>query len=133
MGMLRVSVICDAETYVTDIPAANLDSALRAFEEYAGPDLSADSCAAVAAEADRDGDAYLVCVGALWLFLRTSDIEHVMNRERMTTIVEAGGIAVLTVTTAREGDWRFRLHEMPRWPASVRPTNPDGQRRRRWR
>ena len=133
-GTLRISVITDGDTHVTDIPAAKLESTLRAFEEYAGPDLSADSCTEIATDAAEDGDDYLVAVGALWLFLRMSDFQNAMSRERLDAIVKAGGCAMLAVNAeSRKGDWQFKLYEMPRWPAASRPTNPDAQRWRRWR
>jgi hypothetical protein len=103
-GTLRVSVISDGDTYVTDLSAAKLGSTLQAFEDFAGPDLSPDRCAAVAADADETGDAYLVGVASLWIFLRMSGFEHAMSRERLDTIIKAGGCAMLTVTAdSRDG------------------------------
>jgi hypothetical protein len=65
-GTLRISVIADGDTYVTDFSAAKLDSTLRTFADFAGPDLSADSCTAVAAEAGENADAYLVGSRTSW-------------------------------------------------------------------
>jgi hypothetical protein len=134
-GTLRISVIADGDTYVTDLPAAKLASTVRAFEEYAGPDLSADSCTEIATDAAENGDAYLVAVGALWLFLRMSDFQNAMSRERLDAIVKAGGCAFLAVTTeTRSGDWDFRLFELPSRPASIRPYRATQRDlRRRWR
>jgi hypothetical protein len=134
-GTLRISVITDGDTYVTDLPAAKLASTLRAFEEYAGPDLSADSCTEIATDAAEDGDAYLVAVGALWLFMRMSDFQHAMSRERMDTIVKAGGCAMLTVTAdSRKGDWQFKLFELPSRPTVVAPyRTTQRDLRRRWK
>src|SRR5688572_25518031 len=102
-GTLRISVITDDETYVTDLPAAKLSDTLKAFRDFAGLDTGSASCAAVVEDAREVGDAYLIGVGALWLFLNMSEAETAgngeMNRQRLNAIVSAGGCAMLTVTT----------------------------------
>jgi hypothetical protein len=134
-GTLRISVIANGDTYVTDLPSAKLASTLRAFEEFVGPDMSEDRCTEIATDAAENGDDYLVAVGALWLFLRMSDFKHAMNRERMDTIVKAGGCAMLTITTdSREGGWQFKLYELPIRPTVVAPYRATRfDRRRRWK
>jgi hypothetical protein len=134
-GTLRISVLTDDETHVTDLPSTRLAEVLKAFEDFAGLDSSSTSCKAVAEEASEIGDAYMVGVAVLWLFLRLPEPEHTMNRERLDTIIRAGGGAMLAVTThSREEDWKFRLYAMPSRPAGVRPSRPTPRDlKRRWR
>jgi hypothetical protein len=137
-GSLRISVITDGETFVTDLPAAKLADTLRAFENFAGLDETSDNCKAVATDAREVGDSYLICVAALWLFLRMSDEQAgtgEMNRARINAIVAAGGCAMLAVTTeTKTGDWDFGLFQLPSRPAVVRPCRATSRDiRRRWR
>jgi hypothetical protein len=135
-GTLRISVLADGERYVLDLPAAKLDQTLRAFADFAGLDAGSGDCKAVAAEAAENGDAYMVAVAALWLFLRQPGAEYVMDRERLTSILNAGDAALLAVTVDDRpgGDWRFMLYEKPHRPAFVAPYKTTArERRRRWR
>jgi hypothetical protein len=137
-GTVRISVITDGETYVTDFAAAALAETLRAFQDFAGLDAGSTSCKAVAADARENGDAYMICVAALWLFLRMSDEQQAgsgaMNRDRINAIVRTGGSAMLAVNTeTRSGEWDFRLHQLPSRPAMVRPYRAVDRDRRGWR
>jgi hypothetical protein len=135
---LRISVISDGQTFVTDLPAAKLTDTLRAFQDFAGLDTASKNCRAVAAEASEVGDAFIVCIAALWLFLSLAEEQQAgnsaMNRERLNAIVGSGGCAMLAVTTeTRTGDWDFRLFQLPSRPASIRPHRAmQRDRRRRW-
>jgi hypothetical protein len=138
-GTLRISVITDGEIYVTDLPAAKLADTLKAFADFAGLDTASTNCRAVATEAAEVGDAYLICVAALWLFLNMAEEQQAgnaaLNRQRLNAIVGAGGCAMLTVTTeTRSGEWDFRLFQLPSRPAVVRPYRATSRDiRRRWR
>jgi hypothetical protein len=88
-GTLRISVLADGEVFVTDLAAAALAETLRAFQDFAGLDLSSGSCKAVVAEARDAGDAYLIGVAALWLFLSMSD-EQQAGRRRFRIRVKSG-------------------------------------------
>jgi hypothetical protein len=142
-GTLRISVIADNQLYAADFPTNWLADTLRAFEYHAGTDTSGE-CALQAvqrskrttAAAVQDGDAYLVAVGALWLFLKQPGAESEMHGETLTKMIAENGACLLAVTVDQKtgGVWDFRLFAMPRWPASVRPykaTTRDTRRRRR--
>jgi len=137
-GTLRISVLADAELYAADYPTDRLDETLKAFERHAGLDASvapaSQRCQETAAAAVEDGDAHLVTVGALSLFLRQPGGRGEMNGDLLTAMVRDHGACMLTVTVTERAGWDFRLFAMPRWPATVRPYSATRfDRRRRWR
>ena len=126
-----------------DFPTNRLSAILEAFAELADIDAFDESGqqavqrsqkAAVAAV--QDGDAYLVAVGALWLFLKQPGAESEMNGATLTRMIAENGACLLTVTVGQGtgGAWDFRLFAMPRWPTSLRPYEASVRdTRRRWR
>ena len=142
-GTLRISVIADDQRYAADFPTNRLSAILEAFAEHAGIDAF-DEAGQQAVQRSRkttaavvqDGDAYLVAVGALWLFLKQPGAESEMHGETLTRMIAENGACLLTVTVGQEngGAWDFRLFTMPRWPTSLRPYKATARdTRRRWR
>ena len=130
-GTLRISVIADGNVYVTDLPSARLAGIIKAFSKSDDPDTGPAECKAAPADAN---DTYMLCVGALVLFLQMTDTDQSANRDRLRGIVGIGGCAILTVSTESDtGKWDFRLYEVPIRPASVRQSRMTQQERRRWR
>ena len=142
-GTLRISVIADDERYAADFPTNRLSAILEAFAEHAGIDAfdeagqqAVQRSRKTTAAAVQDGDAYLVAVGALWLFLKQPGAESEMHGETLTRMIAENGACLLTVTVGQEngGAWDFRLFAMPRWPTSLRPYKAAARdTRRRWR
>jgi hypothetical protein len=142
-GTLRISVIADDERYAADFPTNRLSAILEAFAEHAGIDAfdeagqqAVQRSRKTMAAAVQDGDAYLVAVGALWLFLKQPSAESEMHGDALTKMIAENGACLLAVTVnQRKGSgWDFRLFTMPRWPASIpsqRTTARDT--RRQWR
>jgi hypothetical protein len=98
-------------------------------------------CRLTCSAAVQDGDAYLVAVGALWLFLKQPCAESEMHGAALTRMIAENGACLLTVTVNQrtDGVWDFRLFAMPRWPTTVRPYKATARDirardiRRRWR
>jgi hypothetical protein len=137
-GTIRISVIWNDHLHTADMLTAKLPNAILAFEQFAGLVLSAanadeveNAYMAAATVAAVVGDDHVVTTAALWRFL-FDPAASAMNTERLSGILNANGSALLAATMDIPGaGWRFQLFAMPRWPVSVRPTNPDVQRRRR--
>jgi hypothetical protein len=142
-GTLRISVIADDQRYAADFPTNRLSAILEAFAEHAGIDAfdeagqqAVQRSRKTTAAAVQDGNAYLVAVGALWLFLKQPGAESEMHDETLTRMIAENGACLLTVTVGQEngGAWDFRLFAMPRWPTSLRPYKATARdTRRRWR
>jgi hypothetical protein len=141
-GTLRISVIADDQRYAADFPTNRLSAILEAFAEHAGIDAfdeagqqAVQRSRKTTAAAVQDGNAYLVAVGALWLFLKQPGAESEMHGETLTRMIAENGACLLTVTVGQEngGAWDFRLFAMPRWPTSLRPYKAARDTRRRWR
>jgi hypothetical protein len=142
-GTLRISVIADDQRYAADFPTNRLSAILEAFAEHAGIDAfdeagqqAVQRSRKTTAAAVQDGNAYLVAVGALWLFLKQPGAESEMHGETLTRMIAENGACLLTVTVGQEngGAWDFRLFAMPRWPTSLRPYKATARdTRRRWR
>jgi hypothetical protein len=141
-GTLRISVIADDKRYAADFPTNRLSAILEAFAEHAGIDAfdeagqqAVQRSRKTAAAAVQDGDAYLVAVGALWLFLKQPGAESEMHGDALTRMIAENGACLLTVTVNEwnGGAWDFRLFAMPRWPTSITPQRTTARDRRRWR
>ena len=142
-GTLRISVIADDERYVADFPTNRLAQTLDAFAQHAGVDTfdepvpqAVQRSKETTAAAVQDGDAYLVAVGALWLFLKQPGAESEMHGDALTRMIAENGACLLAVTVDQKkgGGWDFRLFGMPRWPASIPPHRTTARdTRRRWR
>ena len=142
-GTLRISVIADDERYAADFPTNRLSAILEAFAEHAGIDAfdeagqqAVQQSRKTAVAAVQDGDAYLVAVGALWLFLKQPGAESEMHGATLTKMIAENGACLLTVTVGQGAGsaWDFRLFAMPRWPTSLRPYKASARdTRRRWR
>jgi hypothetical protein len=142
-GTLRISVIADDERYAADFPTNRLSAILEAFAEHAGTDAfdearqqAVQRSRKTTAAAVQDGDAYLVAVGALWLFLKQPGAESEMHGDALTKMIAENGACLLAVTVNQRKDsgWDFRLFVMPRWPASIPPQRTTARdTRRQWR
>jgi hypothetical protein len=67
---VRVSVILGGDNFTVDLRSDKIATTIQAFEDHCDAgQMSADRCMAVAVEAADDGDAHLVTVAALWLWL----------------------------------------------------------------
>jgi hypothetical protein len=142
-GTLRISVMADDERYVADFPTNRLAETLKAFSHHAGVDTfdepvpqAVQRSKETTAAAVQNGDAYLVAVGALWLFLKQPGAEAEMHGETLTRMTAENGACLLAVTVnqKKRSGWDFRLFAMPRWPASIPPQRTTARdTRRRWR
>jgi hypothetical protein len=115
-GTLRISVIADDERYAADFPTNRLSSILEAFAEHAGIDAFDESgqqaeqrSRKTTTAAVQDGDAYLVAVGALWLFLKQPGAESEMHGETLTRMIAENGACLLAVTVNQKkgSGWDF--------------------------
>src|SRR6188768_4260039 len=98
-GTLRISVIADGNVYVADLPSTRLAGIIKAFSKSDDLDTGPAECKAVTIDDGDIGDTYMLCVGALVLFLQMSDAEQSANRDRLRGIIGIGGCAMLTVST----------------------------------
>ena len=123
-GTLRISVIADDERFAVDFSTGCLAGTLTAFAEYAGIDMFNESTPQAVQQskamvaAMEDGDAYVVTVGALWLFLKQPGAESEMHSDALTRMIAENGSCLLSVTGHQwaGGALDFRLYAMPRWP-----------------
>lgn len=129
-GTLRISVVADGNRYVTDLPSAKLAGIIKAFSNRDAPDSGPVERNAAPVDAD---DTYMLCVGALVLFLQMNEADQNANRDRLRGIIGIGGCAILTVSTETEkGEWEFGLYEVPMRRTSA-PSGRSTQRDRPWR
>jgi hypothetical protein len=131
---LRVSVMWPDGSHAphtVDIPTSRIVQTLRALEDHVGLAVSIPrtrkalyAAMAAALSAADAGNVRVVAAAGLWLYLHHPDAGHATGAQRLSDALEHDGCALLLAMVGRGGgDWRFRLHAMPRWPAKAMPTH----------
>jgi hypothetical protein len=143
-GTLRISIIADDERFAVDFSTGCLAGTLTAFAEYAGIDMfdeptpqAVQRSKEMVAAAMEDGDAYVIAVGALWLFLKPPGAESGMYNDALTRMIAENGACLLTAAVNQRagGVWDFRLYAVPHWPVARVPQGktPEERQQRQWR
>jgi hypothetical protein len=143
-GTLRISVIADDERFAVDFSTGCLAGTLTAFAEYAGIDIfdnptpqAVQRSKEMVVAAMEDGDAYVVAVGALWLFLKQPGAETEVHSDALTKMIAENGACLLAAAVNQQvnGVWAFRLYAMPHWPATrlLQGKTSEERQQRQWR